>query len=74
MLVANFQNISSKKLGFVCSVVVFKHSKSISITIWSATGVFGSVSFSALSAAFGFCQFLGVKKSKINKINQLSFF
>jgi hypothetical protein len=74
MVVANFTRISSKKLGFLCGLVVTKQLNTFSVCIWSSTGIFGSVSFPTLSAALGFCHFLGVKSSKIQKINQLSLF
>ncbi len=76
MVVANFSNIHSKKLGFLAGFVIFKHSKSFSVSVWSPKGLFGFSSFSSQSQAFAFARFLGVSKSKINKAlqNQLSLF
>jgi len=74
MVIANFKNISSKKLGFICSLVVFNHSKSFSVSVWSAKGLFGKTAFKTKEQAFNFCAFLGVSKSKINLTNQLPLF
>jgi len=76
MLVAHFHNISSKKLGFNCSLVVVKTHSAFLVTIWSAKGVFGSTNFTTKKQALGFCQFLGAKakNNASNLNNQLSLF
>jgi hypothetical protein len=74
MVVAHFQNISSKKLGFVCSLVVVKTHSAFLVTIWSAKGVFGKTTFSTKKQAFNFCAFLGAKKNVSNSQKQLSLF
>ena len=76
MVVANFSNISSKKLGFLTGFVIYKHSKSFSVSIWSPKGLFGVLSFASQSQAFAFVRFLGVPLKKINKViqNQLTLF
>ena len=76
MVVANFSNIHSKKLGFLAGFLIYKHSNSFSVSIWSAKGFYSSVSFASQSQAFAFARFLGVPLKKLNKViqNQLSLF
>jgi len=76
MVVANFSNIHSKKLGFLAGFVIYKNSKSFSVSIWSPKGLFASSSFASQSQAFAFVHFLGVSSKKINQVmqNQLSLF
>jgi len=74
MVVAHFQNISSKKLGFVCSLVVVKTHSAFLLTIWQAKGVFATKNFCSKSQAIGFCHFLGAKKHPKEQNNQFSLF
>ena len=68
------REISSKKLGFVCSLVVVKTHSAFLLTIWQAKGVFATKNFCSKSQAIGFCHFLGAKKHPKEQNNQFSLF
>jgi len=77
MLIAKYSRISSKKLGFVAGFSIFQHSKSFSVTIFSAKGIFSSLYFKSKNQAFGFVKFLGVSakaKNSVSVNNQISLF